>query len=71
MARNGSVHFRSSPMQHYFDCPRQFGSYPDFVAATDTAADAEEYGLEVQPGDVIIMGRFSPASGTAPINNCG
>ena len=26
--RNGKVFARSKPLQHYFDCPLQFGAYP-------------------------------------------
>ncbi|CAD7705011.1 unnamed protein product [Ostreobium quekettii] len=56
LARGGSVQMRSKPMQHYFDCPRQFGACPEYVGATDNADDADEYKWEAQPGDVIIMG---------------
>jgi protein phosphatase PTC7 len=47
---------RSSPKQHFFDCPLQFGAYPEHVDDTDTADDAEIYQLPVLPGDVIIAG---------------
>ncbi len=34
----------------------QFGAYPEYVEMTDTPADAQTHSLEVQPGDLIVMG---------------
>lgn len=56
VVRQGQIVLRSSPKQHFFDCPLQFGSYPEHVDDTDTADDAEIYQLPVLPGDVIIAG---------------
>ena len=55
MVRDGRVHFQSSPLQHFFDCPYQFGAR-GFTTATDTAEDAAEVKIELQPGDVILAG---------------
>lgn len=57
VVRGGQIVLRSSPKQHFFDCPLQFGAYPEHVDDTDTADDAEVYQLPVLPGDVIIAGR--------------
>jgi protein phosphatase PTC7 len=56
VVRGGQIVLRSSPKQHFFDCPLQFGAYPEHVDDTDTADDAEVYQLPVLPGDVIIAG---------------
>ena len=56
VVRNGTVVFQTPPLQHFFDCPLQLGAYPEYVEATDYAADAETYTLNVMPGDVIVMG---------------
>lgn len=50
------VHLKSDPLQHFFDCPFQFGAYPDFVDATDDADQATAYNVHMQPNDVIIAG---------------
>lgn len=52
----GCIWARSRPLQHYFDCPLQFGAYPEFVEATDTAEQADYYSTQVQPGDIIVAG---------------
>uniref|UniRef100_A0A061QJK1 Protein phosphatase n=1 Tax=Tetraselmis sp. GSL018 TaxID=582737 RepID=A0A061QJK1_9CHLO len=54
--RDGRAVFRSEPLQHYFDCPFQFGAYPEYVEMTDTPVDAQEYRLTIKPGDVVVMG---------------
>ena len=46
--RNGEVTYQSTPMQHFFDCPLQFGAYPEYVEATDNAEDAEIQRLQVR-----------------------
>jgi protein phosphatase PTC7 len=56
LIRAGAVAFRSPPLQHFFDCPLQFGAAPEFTSDTDTAADAQVYRLPVLPGDVIVLG---------------
>jgi len=53
--RDGQIIHRTTPAQHFFDCPLQFGAYPEYVDGTDTAADAELQTLEVCGGDVIVM----------------
>jgi protein phosphatase PTC7 len=54
--RNSTVVFQTTPLQHFFDCPYQLGSCPDFVDATDYPSDAATYSLNVMPGDIIVMG---------------
>ena len=56
IVRDGSVEFRSPPLQHFFDCPLQFAAYPDYTNATDSAEDAGLYQLPVQHGDLIVAG---------------
>jgi len=54
--KGGKTALRSSPLQHFFDCPLQFGAYPEHVDATDSADQAQLYHVPVEPGDVIIAG---------------
>nr|BCL66180.1 hypothetical protein [Volvox reticuliferus] len=54
--REGRELVRSKPLQHYFDCPLQFGAFPEFVEATDTADMADIYTIGLRPGDVIVAG---------------
>eukprot|EP00873_Tetraselmis_striata_P004201 jgi/Tetstr1/424465/TSEL_014994.t1 len=54
--RDGKQVFASEPLQHYFDCPLQFGAYPEFVELTDNPTDAQEYKLSIRAGDVVVMG---------------
>ncbi len=54
--RKGQVVARSKALQHYFDCPLQFGAFPEFVEATDTADMADTYSIPLAPGDVVIAG---------------
>jgi len=54
VARRGAIAARSAPLQHFFDCPFQFGAYPEYVEATDTAEQADAYDIAVEPGDVIV-----------------
>ncbi|KAG2486200.1 hypothetical protein HYH03_015162 [Edaphochlamys debaryana] len=54
--RDGKELIRSKPLQHYFDCPLQFGAFPEFVEATDTADMADLYSIALRPGDIIIAG---------------
>jgi protein phosphatase PTC7 len=56
VARGRKVAAKSKPLQHFFDCPLQFGSYPEFVEATDTADQAEMFDLPLQVGDIIVAG---------------
>lgn len=56
LVRNGTVVFSTPPLQHFFDCPLQFGACPDFVEATDYPSDAATYSLNVLEGDVVVMG---------------
>lgn len=52
--RTGELVFQSSPLQHFFDCPYQFASCPDFTDDTDRPEDASDYELQLQSGDVIV-----------------
>ncbi len=63
MVRGGKVVARSKPLQHYFDCPLQFGAFPEFVEATDTAAEADGYSIPLAPGDVIVAGEMRSKRG--------
>jgi len=54
--RNKRAIAKSRPLQHYFDCPLQFGAFPEFVEATDTADMADTYSIPLAPGDVIVAG---------------
>lgn len=54
--RQRSLLVKSRPLQHYFDCPLQFGAFPEYVEATDTAEMADLYSIALQPGDVIVSG---------------
>lgn len=37
LVRGGEVLMQSEPLQHFFDCPFQFGALPEHVSATDYA----------------------------------
>mmetsp|Transcript_28658 Transcript_28658/g.52680 ORF Transcript_28658/g.52680 Transcript_28658/m.52680 type:complete len:371 (-) Transcript_28658:1403-2515(-) len=54
--RDGKNLFKSKPLQHYFDCPLQFGAFPEYVEATDTADMADVYSIPLRRGDVIVAG---------------
>ncbi|KAL6764776.1 serine/threonine protein phosphatase [Haematococcus lacustris] len=54
--RQGKVIAKSRPLQHYFDCPLQFGAFPEYVEATDTADMAEMYSIPLSVGDVVVAG---------------
>jgi protein phosphatase PTC7 len=56
LVRNGEVVFKSPVLQHFFDCPLQFGACPDYSESTDTAEDAAVFELPVQPGDILVAG---------------
>ncbi|BDA48584.1 Protein phosphatase PTC7 homolog [Coccomyxa sp. Obi] len=56
LVRDGEVVFKSPVLQHFFDCPLQFGACPDFSESTDSAEDAAVFELAVQPGDVLLAG---------------
>eukprot|EP00967_Tisochrysis_lutea_P085190 scaffold119390_cov17-Tisochrysis_lutea.AAC.1 len=49
--RNKRSIAKSRALQHYFDCPLQFGAFPEFVEATDTAEMADTYSIPLAPGD--------------------
>lgn len=53
--RGGSIVFTSPILQHFFDCPYQFGACPEYAEATDSVKDAEVYEVEVQEGDVVVL----------------
>ena len=52
--RNKELIFQSTPLQHFFDCPYQFASCPEFTDDTDRPEDATDYELQLQSGDVIV-----------------
>ncbi|KAL0037728.1 hypothetical protein WJX77_009763 [Trebouxia sp. C0004] len=52
--RKGALLLQSKPLQHFFDCPYQFASCPDFTEDTDRPEDASEYELQLTSGDVIV-----------------
>lgn len=56
LIRNGTVVFKTRALEHFFDCPYQLGSFPDYTDATDTVDDAEVHDVPVMPGDVIVAG---------------
>ena len=56
LVRGGEVVFKSPVLQHFFDCPFQFGACPDYSESTDSAEDAAITELAVQPGDVLLAG---------------
>ena len=56
LVRERKVLYRSPVLQHFFDCPLQFGAVPDFSESTDSAEDAAVAELQVQPGDVLLAG---------------
>ena len=56
LVRDRKVVYRSPVLQHFFDCPLQFGAVPDFSESTDSAEDAAIAELQVQPGDVLLAG---------------
>ena len=57
LVRDRSIVYRSPVLQHFFDCPLQFGAVPDYSESTDSAEDAAVAELQVQPGSRI--GRIS------------
>lgn len=63
--RQGKAIAKSRPLQHYFDCPLQFGAFPEFVEATDTAEMADTYSIPLAPKDVIIAGKRTRQPGSA------
>ena len=54
--RNDAVMARSTPQQHFFDCPKQLAACPEHCQGTDYARDGERISLQLQEGDIIIMG---------------
>ena len=46
--RKGLITFRSPVLQHFFDCPLQFGAVPEHTNASDYAEDADLFELAVQ-----------------------
>lgn len=54
--QGGEVAFQTPALQHFFDCPFQFGCAPEFTPATDTADDADVFNIQLYPGDVLIAG---------------
>ncbi len=56
LVREGKIVYRSPVLQHFFDCPLQFGAVPDFSESTDNAEDAAVAELQVHPGDVLLAG---------------
>lgn len=54
--RDGSVVFKSPPLQHFWDCPYQLAAAPEFTTETDSVDDAQIFDVPVLPGDVVILG---------------
>lgn len=48
LVREGKIVYRSPVLQHFFDCPLQFGAVPDFSESTDSAEDAAVAELQVE-----------------------
>lgn len=46
--RDGFVSFRSPVLQHFFDCPLQFGAVPEHTQVSDYAEDADLFEIEVR-----------------------
>jgi len=46
--------FKTSPSQHYFDCPFQLAS--GGAGESDTAADADAFAVPLERGDVVVAG---------------
>ena len=53
LVRDRSIVYRSPVLQHFFDCPLQFGAVPDYSESTDSAEDAAVAELQVQLGSHI------------------
>lgn len=56
IVRDKRVITRTQPQQHFFDCPRQLAAFPEHCEATDYPRDGDMFSLQLQEGDVIIMG---------------
>ena len=54
--RNDRIIARSSPQQHFFDCPVQLAAFPEHCDQTDYPKDGQTVSLSLQQGDLIIMG---------------
>lgn len=52
--RKRQLIFQSTPLQHFFDCPYQLASCPDFTNDTDRAEDAAVYDIQLQANDVVV-----------------
>ena len=53
--RQGQLAFQTSPLQHFFDCPYQLASCPDFTQDTDRAEDASLHQLQLEAADIIVV----------------
>lgn len=53
--RRGQLAFQTSPLQHFFDCPYQLASCPDFTQDTDRAEDASVHQLQLEADDIIVV----------------
>jgi len=54
--RENNVLARTTPQQHFFDCPRQLAAFPEHCESTDYPRDGEFLSLTLQEGDLIVMG---------------
>lgn len=54
VVRNGTVLFQTPTLQHFFDCPYQFGAFPEHVEATDYSSDAQTFRCAALPGPVSL-----------------
>lgn len=53
--RQGQLAFQTNPLQHFFDCPYQLASCPDYTQDTDRAEDASLHQLQLEANDVIVL----------------
>lgn len=63
LVRGGEVLMQSEPLQHFFDCPFQFGAIPEHVSATDYA-EVSRLGLAAMQGTQMWLCRWPPDYGT-------
>lgn len=54
--RENVVLARSAPQQHFFDCPRQLAAFPEHCDNTDYPRDGQMFSVQLQEGDLIVMG---------------
>lgn len=60
IVRGGFIAFRSPPLQHFFDCPLQFGAVPEHTNASDYAEDADVFELKARRPVLLALLRPLP-----------